>query len=77
MTDNEPMEVKIARIDENVKSIRAEIKNMRCNCNRDMADHEDRIRNNERFKQRGYGALGILAVAVSVIVIIVGWIAID
>ena len=62
----EKLDVIVARIDENVKHIVDKIE-----------DHEKRIRNNERFKQRTYGALGILGVAVSIIVLVVGWIIIS
>ena len=52
----EKLEVVVARIDENVKLIKDELE-----------DHENRIRDNEKFKQRGYGALGLIAAAVTVI----------
>lgn len=68
----EKLDIIVARIDENVKHIKGKIDAV----NKRVNDHETRIRDNEKFKQRGYGALGILAVAVSVIVVIVGWIVI-
>jgi t-SNARE complex subunit (syntaxin) len=72
MPDGETMEVKIARIDENVKAIKRDIESMKMNCARDMADHENRIRDNEKFKQRGYGALGIISAILTIVTIIVG-----
>ena len=63
----EKLEVIVARIDENVKAIKADIAEMKNNCDEDMADHENRIRDNEKFKQRGYGALGLIGAILTVI----------
>jgi hypothetical protein len=77
MSDGETMEVKIARIDENVKTIKRDIEEMKKKCATEMLDHEERIRDNERFKQRGYGAIGLIAATLTVVTAIVGWIIIS
>jgi t-SNARE complex subunit (syntaxin) len=64
---DEKIEVVVARIDENVKAIKDDITDMKNDCDKDMADHENRIRDNEKFKQRGYGALGIIAATLTIL----------
>lgn len=68
----------LIRIDENVEHIKKEIGCIKDDCdtkmlehNRKFVDHENRIRDNEKFKQRGYGALGILGAVVGTITLIV------
>ncbi len=70
----EKLEVIVARIDENVKHIKKEIKCIKDDCDNKMKghngrfkDHEERIRDNEKFKQRGYGALGLIGAILTVI----------
>jgi hypothetical protein len=75
----EKLEVTVARIDENVKHIVKEINCIKDDCdakmlehNRKFNDHENRIRDNEKFKQRGYGALGLISAVLTIVGIAIG-----